>query len=260
MAALACARLLPSCSDAQGAPGASPCPRPDAGSVKPPAALDAGPLPEFTLPESVAGIAIPDSRFTRAAAALVFNTSSLTLYNHCMRTFVFAALLFQSRGRRYDAELVFIGSALHDLGLVEAFMTPSERFELDGADAALRYLTEWGVPRERADVVWDAIALHTNGSIAARKAPEIAMVSAGAIMDAAGLELGELSADSVRQVLSAFPRLGFKQNAVETMIAICRKKPLGQLLHPFADVGRRHVDGFALPTIEDLILSSPFDE
>lgn len=44
------------------------------------------------------------------------------------------------------------------------------------------------------------------------------------------------------------------------MIAQCEKKPLAQVLHPFADVGRRHIPGFVSPTIEDLMLTAPFPE
>jgi hypothetical protein len=234
----------------------------DAGTVE---LADAGALPEtdagaFTLPRAVAGITIPDSALAVAAAELAYRASPPNLYNHVIRTYLFAGLLFGKLGKAYDAELVFVGSALHDLGLLDEYMSPTQRFELDGADAAMKFLTERGVAEARASVVWDAIALHTNGTIAARKAPEIAMVSAGAIMDAAGLNLDQVSPDSVAQVLDAYPRLGFKDAAIQTMLHLCEKKPLGQLLHPFAEVGRRHLPNFSCPTIEDLMLAAPFDE
>jgi hypothetical protein len=178
-----------------------------------------------------------------------------------MRSYVFGGLYFRNAGETYDAELAFVGTVLHDLGLLEPFMSPAERFELDGADAAMRLLNDWAVaPPERAEIVWDAIALHMQVSIASRKRPEIALVSIGAVMDASGLNLDALSPDDVAAVLEAFPRIGFKQNAVETMTRLCEQKPIGQLLHPFADVGRRHIVGFSLPTIEDLMLAAPFAE
>jgi hypothetical protein len=214
----------------------------------------------FELPAPVAGVEFPDTALTRAAAELAFGASPQVLYNHCMRTYVFAALHFRGLGKTFDAELAFVGCVLHDLGLVDAFMSPAERFELDGADAAMKLMTELATPPDRAERVWDAIALHTSVSIASRKAPEIAMVSLGAVMDAAGLNLNVLASADVDAVLAAFPRLGFKQAAVETMIHLCEKKPLGQLLHPFADVGRRHLPGFTSPTIEDLMLAAPFSE
>lgn len=239
-----------SCSDedANGAQGSEPsgCEAPGA-SLRP-------------LPKSIAGIPVPDSKLAQAAAALVFSASPELLYNHCMRTYVFAGLLLGTMDTKFDQELAFVGSALHDLGLLDAFMSPTERFEIDGADAAMKFMNDWCVPRERAEIVWDAIALHTNMGIATRKAPEIAAVSLGAAMDAGGLGLEKLQPASVAEVILTFPRLGFKEDAVQRMTALCEKKPFAQLLHPFAEVGRRHIPNFALPTIEDLILGAPFAE
>lgn len=46
----------------------------------------------------------------------------------------------------------------------------------------MKFMQEHGVPQGCAEVVWDAIALHTNAAIAERKAKEIAMVSLRAAM------------------------------------------------------------------------------
>jgi hypothetical protein len=258
LAGLTAGLCLPACSADETS--AQSCADSDAGGSNCSAPDGAKTDPNFALPPPVAGIEFPDTKLTRAAAQLAFGASPEVLFNHCMRTYVFAALYFRGMGKTFDAELAFVGSILHDLGLVDAFMSPAERFELDGADAAMKLLTEWATPPDRAERVWDAIALHTNVAIASRKAPEIAMVSLGAVMDAAGLNLNALAVSDVEAVVTAFPRLGFKQAAVATMIHLCEKKPLGQLLHPFADVGRRHLPGFSSPTIEDLMLAAPFSE
>jgi hypothetical protein len=213
-----------------------------------------------SLPKRVAGIRIPDTRLARAAADLARSVSPETLYNHCLRTYLFAALSYERTGVRYDEELVFVASALHDLGLVDDFMTPNERFEVDGADAALRFLEQWKVPARRAEKVWDAIALHTSVGIVTRKAPEIAAVSIGAAIDATGLGLADLGANDVAEVLAAFPRLGFKKSAVASIIAYCERKPTTLLLHPWESVARRHVPNLPLPFLEDVILGAPFPE
>jgi hypothetical protein len=80
---------------------------------------------------------------------------------------------------RFDSELFFLGAVLHDLGQTERFMG-TQRFEVDGADAAAEFLKDKGVPQESVEVVWDAVALHTSRGIVERKRPEIALVSAGA--------------------------------------------------------------------------------
>ncbi len=71
---------------------------------------------------------------------------------------------------------------MHDLGLTEKFIKDA-RFELDGADAARQYLVDNKFPEEKAEVIWDAIALHATMELPERKRPEIALVHLGAFMD-----------------------------------------------------------------------------
>ncbi|MEU4896600.1 HD domain-containing protein [Streptomyces sp. NPDC044780] len=225
----------------------------------PPAA--AAPRPRAdALPTAVAGVRIPDSGLAREAAAFARGASTETLFNHVMRTYLFGCLTFDQQGVRYDRELVFVASVLHDLGLVQAYRTPNERFEVDGADAAQRFLREQRMSADRVAVVWDAIALHTTAGIAARKRPEIAMIAVGSGMDFSGNGLQKLPSDTLDEVLTAFPRKGFKQEAIDTIVSLCRTKPMGELMHPFAEVGRRHIADFSVPTVEDLLLAAPFED
>lgn len=210
------------------------------------------------LPRSVAGIRIPGSRLARDAVEFAREASSETLFHHVMRSYLFGCALFDRRGVSYDRELAFVAAVLHDLGLVEAYRTPAERFEVDGADAARRFLVERRVPAERVDVVWDAIALHTDTGIATRKRPEIAMVSLGSGLDFSGNDLQQIPSGTREEILAAFPRKGFKQDALSTILSLCRTKPLSTLMHPFAEVGRRHIPDFPVPTVEDLLLGAPF--
>ncbi len=203
---------------------------------------------------------IPDGPVAREAMRLAREASSETLFNHVMRTYLYGVLLFERPGVRFDREMLFVACMLHDLGLVERYRSPAERFELDGADAAARFLRERRVSAERVDLVWDAIALHTNVSIAVRKRPEIAAVAAGAVLDVAGQGLDRVDPGAVAEVLAAYPRLGFKEDAVRTMVELCRTKPMAQFAHPFVEVGRRHIPGFAVPTIEDAVNAAPFAE
>ncbi|GGS08134.1 MULTISPECIES: HD domain-containing protein [Streptomyces] len=225
----------------------------------PPAAAHARPGPAAEpLPATVAGVRVPDSAVARHTVAFAREVSSPSLFNHVLRSYVFGALVLDRQGARYDRELAFVAAVLHDLGLVEAFQTPAERFEVDGADAARRFLRRLGVPAGRLDVVWDAIALHTSAGIAARKRPEIALVSVGSALDFTGNGLERIPSDALTEVLDAFPRLEFKKAALETILSLCRTKPMGELMHPFAEVGRRHLPGFAVPTVEDLLVNAPF--
>lgn len=215
---------------------------------------------QVELPASVATVAIPDTEFAQAAAELAFAVTPEPLRNHLMRVYLFGSLLQQAQGRTYDPELAFVASMLHDLGLVEPYISPDQRFELDGADTASKFLREQGRSDEEIETVWEAIALHMTGEVVLRMAPDIAFVAVGAAADGLGAGLDQLSPADVDAVLQTYPRLGFKEIAIQGIIEQCERKPLAYTLHPLAEVGRRHIEGFSAPTVEELIRAAPFAE
>src|SRR5690606_31807970 len=110
---------------------------------------------------------------------------------------------------------------------------------------------------EEAALVWEAIALHLTGEIAVRMAPEIALVALGAAADATGAGLEQLPESEVAAVLEAYPRLGFKEAAVQGIIDQCERKPFAYALHPWVEVGRRYIEDFPVPDVEALIRAAP---
>ena len=144
-----------------------------------------------TLPREIASVRIPDSALAQKAVDLAYRVSPAVVWTHVLRTFVFGALVGRAQNLRYDEELFFLASVLHDLGLTTEFRG-TERFEVVGADAAAAFLKDQGVNDERRAIIWDAIALHTSVGIASRKRPEIALVHIGAGIDVLGLELNKL--------------------------------------------------------------------
>jgi hypothetical protein len=76
---------------------------------------------------------------------------------------------------RFDAELLYVAATFHDLGLSKKFSSQSERFEVDGANAARQFLSVHNVPQEQVQTVWEAIALHTTPGIPQYMRPEVAL-------------------------------------------------------------------------------------
>jgi hypothetical protein len=68
------------------------------------------------------------------------------------------------------------------MGLTEPYRSATERFEVDGANAARDFLRQHGIDQASIDTVWDAIALHTTPGIPQHKQPEVALVTAGVEM------------------------------------------------------------------------------
>jgi hypothetical protein len=202
---------------------------------------------------------IPDSAICRKATQLVTEVSPNFLCHHSMRTFFFGDLLGQRDGLKCDRELLYLGAALHDLGLTDRF-GGEQRFEVDGADAAKAFVLKQGLSDEKAEIVWDAIALHTSIEIASRKQPEIALVHLGAGADVLGLRVADIPPETVEQVLDTYPRLGFKAAFTELLVSQIKRKPNTTAFTWLADLGRSCVHGFTLPSWNEMLDRSPFSE
>ena len=213
--------------------------------------------------KSVAGVTIPDTELCKAAIDLLESSSPGFLCNHCLRTYIFGSLAIQSIGRSVaDEEAAFCASALHDLGLVPAYRRDN-RFEVDGADAARQFCEKHQVPRERADLVWKAIALHTSPGIATRLADEIALVHLGAGLELFGLGLNQMPPQMVEEVLQKYPRMDFKTEFRNLLVEHCRHNPAVQVLNWTDDVARTAgctLHGQPIPTASQIMSAAPFYE
>ena len=187
--------------------------------------------------EIIAGIRIPDSRMAREATQLVRDTEPDLLYHHSRRVFLFGALAGERKQLKYDAELLYIGAMFHDMGLTEAYSSPKDRFEVDGANAARDFLRQHGIGEYDIEQVWDAIALHTTPGIPQYKKPVVALVTAGVEMDVLGLAYDEFSADQRRLVVAAHPReANFKEGIIDAFAQGTIRKPESTFGNVKADV------------------------
>jgi hypothetical protein len=209
-------------------------------------------------PVTLGGMIAPDSELARKAAALAEQAHSKALLNHVHRTWWFAEFIGKKREMKYDRELVYLASLLHDLGLSEDYAA-DKRFEVDGADAANKFLHAHDYPKAKIDVVWDAIALHATADIAERREPEVALVHFGAHVDVMGFRMDEISPQLIDDTIALYPRLGFKKAFTEALAEVARKKPHTAIGTGLADIGRRLVPGLEIPNVCDLLLGAPFE-
>src|SRR3569623_1844514 len=109
---------------------------------------------------TASALVIPDSLLAKEATEILREYSTDLLFNHSVRVYLFAAEQGRQQALRFDAELLYVAAAFHDLGLTRKFSSRSERFEVDGANAARQFLTAHNIPDERVQTAWQAIALH----------------------------------------------------------------------------------------------------
>jgi hypothetical protein len=202
----------------------------------------------------------PDSDLCRKATALVARVSQPPLFNHCVRTFLFGDALGRRDGLKYDRELLYLSSMLHDLGLTDSVATGAQRFELEGADRAREFVLEHGLPGDKADVVWDAIALNTSFGIALRKGPEVALTHLGASADFLGTRLSDMGAHTVARIVDEYPRTDFIAVATRLFVGCAHRAPQwvpGTFLEM---VAHSHAPDLRVPTYADLLAQSPWKD
>jgi HD domain len=209
---------------------------------------------------TIAGIKIPDSTLAKDTTSLVREIESDLLYHHSLRVFVFGSLQGQRRGLAYDPELLYVGAMFHDVGLVEGHRSENDRFEVDGANAARDFLKQRDIPAEAIRVVWDAIALHTTPGIPEHKEPEVALVTAGVELDVLGLGYHDITDAQREQVLSALPRVNFKQEIIQAFGAGIAHKPHTAFGNVKSDVLERTLPGYRRPNFCEMILGSPYTQ
>jgi len=209
------------------------------------------PVRATDIPAEVAGVALPRTPLAFAAAAYARVHCPDYLFNHCMRTFIFGALQLTRESRSYRAEGAFVGAALHDLGLLPEFESPKASFEIDGANAAERWVLDHQGPADEADLIWHAVEMHDGVfALTRRQGPEAMLVAMGAGTDVYGPDPGDLEDRQITEVLAAFPRLGFKRRFTALLIGHCERKPDSQRATWLEGLCRAHV---AHPPVDDAV-------
>ncbi|MGW1837045.1 HD domain-containing protein [Streptomyces sp. NPDC002067] len=209
---------------------------------------------------SIAGVEIPDSALAREATELVREAASPLVFDHSRRVFLWGTLRGREEGVIADPELLYVGAMFHDLGLTERFRRTDQRFEIDGADEARRFLRTHGITGEAADRVWTAIALHTTPEIPLHMAPEIALVTRGVELDVLGIGYHAVTAEERAAVVAAHPRPDFKNGILAAFTEGIKDRPETTFGNVKADVLAHYVPGFVRGDFVEVIKGSDWPE
>jgi hypothetical protein len=182
-------------------------------------------------PEALDGVELPerppDSQLAREAEELCRELSSPSMLNHCLRVYIWGSLLGSRDRLRYDDELLFVASALHDLGLTDDYAARGGApcFAVQGGAAARDWSLERGCDHGRAGRIADAISLHINPRVRVEEGVEAHLLTAGAAFDVIGARYRQLGRPLVSAALERHPRLGFKREMDERSSAAARRGP-----------------------------------
>ena len=207
----------------------------------------------------IAGVSVPDSPLITAVMEYARRLSEPYLFNHAMRSWLFAEMIGRAKGIDFDREVVAIGTILHDIGLT-AGVPGQYRFEVNGADAALSFIKGRGLSDRRAQLIWDLVALNSTPSLALHKEPEVAVGTMGIGLDYGGFFVDIVQPSDVARIVSAFPRLKMKDRFTAACCRMVIERPETSHDNFLRDFGERFVPGYKAASTVDLLMNAPFDE
>lgn len=203
------------------------------------------------------GVKVPDSSLAKAITEMVRDNATPLLFHHSSRVYYWGALTGARKGLKFDAELLYAGAMFHDMGLMPRYCSQCERFEVDGADCAARFLRSHGIAQSDIDTVWTAIALHTTPGIPQHMKPEIALVTAGVEMDVLGIAYEQFPDAQRDAVVAAHPRgEQFKQDILQAFYDGIKTKPQTTFGNVKADVLAMKDADFVRGNFCEVILNS----
>src|SRR5215813_5203491 len=207
----------------------------------------------------LAGVSVPDTPLISRSIEFARERSEPYLFNHAMRSWLFAALFAQREQAAHDAEVLAVTTILHDIGLAESFDGPL-RFEVEGANAARSFARTEGVDDRRAQLIWDGVALNSTPSISLYKEAEVALATLGIGLDWGGFGYESLTDAEVGEIVEAFPRLGMKERFTRAVCRIVETRPTTTYDNFARDFGERFVPGYKPASTVDYLLNAPFQE
>lgn len=243
-----------------------------------PERLGNGSMSQSTLPTKVlADVTVPDTSLISSALSFARENSSDATYNHIVRSFLLGFVISDKIPTLADRdrEAHAVAAILHDLGFPvghpphSQIISDEKRFEVDGANAARSFLHREGKSEEwdkhRTQLVWDAIALHTIGSVVFEKEPECQATSYGIWADFQGPDRvpnGLLTHEEYKKICDEFPRLGLMKTLKENMCHLCVTKPGTTYDNTVGEWGDRYVDGYSRKgkLTQDLLETCDLDE
>ena len=208
----------------------------------------------------VAGISVPNTPIIADALAYAQRLSEPYLFNHAVRSWLFAITIARAKNINYDPEVVAIGTILHDIGLTDS-VDGSQTFEVNGADAARAFVTERGLSDRRAQLIWDLVALNSTVSVRA-------LQRAGSRGRHYGYRVGlgrlwhrrHPDGRDGRYFKRIPAHFKMKEKFAQACCHVIQMRPETSSDNFLRDFGERFVPGYKVVSAVDLLMNAPFEE
>lgn len=212
-----------------------------------------------TAARMLGGVSVLVTPIVEQAIEYARQTCEPYLFNHVVRSWLFAERIGRIQKIDFDAEVVAVGTLLHDITLNDAFAGP-RRFEVEGADLARTFARDVGFDQRRSQLIWDSVALNSTPSIGLYKEAEVALCTTGICLDVVGLKFELIPTEEINEIVKAFPRLQMKTRMTRCFCNIAQSFPETTYDNFARDFGERCVPAYKAPSSVDLVMNAPFAE
>src|SRR5262252_2592541 len=194
----------------------------------------------------LAGVSVPATAIVDRAMEYARRECEPYLFNHVIRSWLFAVRIGQLQNVEHDAEVVAVGTLLHDITLNKSFAGP-RRFEVEAADLARTFAVDIGFDKRRAQLIWDSVALNSTPSIGLYKEAEVALCTAGICLDVVGLQFELIPPGEMKTIVDKFPRLAMKSRMTRCFCCMAKSHPETSYDNFLRDFGERFVADYTVP-------------
>lgn len=171
-------------------------------------------------------ITIPDSSAARAALEVATEFHTAALLNHCIRSYVWGAAFAMLNEGGFDAELLYVSSLLHDIGLVEEFDSHTADFERSSAAVARVFGTAAGWSVERRNRASEVIVVHmAEDLVPFEQDPEGHLLSIATSLDISGSGSDLWPLQFRKDVVARYPRHGLASEFLQCFADQAARKP-----------------------------------
>jgi len=177
---------------------------------------------------AVARLLVPPTAVAARAREVSAAHASPALLGHSERSWALAAELGRSESVEFDAELLFVASLLHDLGLVPSFDAHAVDFEHAGGAVARVFAAGAGWSETRQRRLAEVIERHMWESVDVALDPEAHLLERATSLDVSGTGGADWDDAFVASLVAAVPRLGFAAEFAAAIGDQAARKPAGQ--------------------------------
>ena len=177
---------------------------------------------------AVARLLVPPTDVAARAREVAAAHASPALLGHSVRSWALAAELGRSESVQFDAELLWVASLLHDLGLVPSFDAHAVDFEHAGGAVARVFAAGAGWPEVRQRRLAEVVERHMWTSVDVALDPEAHLLERATSLDVSGTGGADWDAAFVASLVGAVPRLGFAAEFAAAVGDQAERKPGSQ--------------------------------